>query len=229
MPQKLGDEQRTRISGVWLPLAVIAASCLCLWKVCRVCSIEVHPKCVTVVYDRRRKTIFATSVDRERKRGELSRTRYYSPLYYLSALFMLSNHSLIMVPPSSFYGTFTLPKSVLSPPGEAVECSIKNIQASDGAVDMVLTIRYVIPFDQLERYLAAVGPQPPNEAIAMAAAHVARVRCVDFSIGILISLSRREAVFIQVYREHLATKLMSEIAVRLTDLKIENVELLEGF
>ncbi|CCW71278.1 unnamed protein product [Phytomonas sp. Hart1] len=226
MSAKPGEGHPTRIANIWLPLAVVAASCLCLWKVCRICSIEVHPKCVTVVYDRRRKTIFATSADRERKRGELSRAKYYNPLYYLSTFFMSINHSMIMIPPSSFYGAFTLPRSVLEPPGEAVECSIKDIKASDGAVEMVLTIRYVIPFDQLERYLAAVGPQPPNQAIAIAAAHVARIRCADISIGILISLTRREGVFTMVYRNHLAMKLMSELAVRLIDMKIENVELL---
>lgn len=211
-----------------VPLAVIAVGVLTLWKVVRTCSVQVHPKCVTVVYDTRRRTVLCTSADREMRRQGLPRVTRFSPLLFLSGMLIYSHTSLLVVPPSSFFGAFTLPKSVFKAPGESVGCLVESIQVSDGAVDMALTISYIIPMEQLERYLAAVGPRPPNEVIGIAAADVARVRCADFSVGILISRARRDSIFAAPFREHLASKLMSEAAVCVVDAVVDNVELVEG-
>lgn len=213
--------------GRFLPLAVVAAGALCLWKLHRSCSVKVHPNCVAVVYDTRRRSILRTTADNDFHREGLPRTDHFSPLLYISSVF-LRRSSTLFVPPSSFFGCFTLPRSVFEPPGEAVDCTVEHLQLPDGAVDLYLTIRYILPFSQLERYLSAVGPQPPNERITVAAANVLRAHSADLSVGLLLSRSRREAMFMEGYRDHLATKLLSEVAVKLVDVVIENAELIEG-
>lgn len=210
-----------------VPLAVVVLGLATAWKIVKTCSVKVHDKCITVVYETRRRTILCTSADREHRRRGLPRTTHFSPLIYISGLLIYSNTSLLVVPPSSFFGTFTLPKSVLKVPGETVNCAVEDVHVADGAVDMIVAISYTIPFEKLERYLSAVGPQPPNEVIGLAVADVARVRCAEVSVGILISKSRRENIFMEPFREHLASKLMSEAAVNVVAVDIENVELIE--
>ncbi|EPY40876.1 hypothetical protein AGDE_03050 [Angomonas deanei] len=145
---------------VLLPLTVFAVGALCAWKISKTCSLSVHPKCVTVVYDTRRKAVLRTSADDELRKDDLPRVEHFSALFYMSKLLIYCSRSLVVVPPSSFFGVFTLPRSVFSEPGEAVDCVVENVAVPDGTVDMVLTLYYCIPFDSLERYLAAVGPQP---------------------------------------------------------------------
>ncbi|EPY33366.1 hypothetical protein STCU_02262 [Strigomonas culicis] len=157
---------------------------------------------------------------------DLPRVEHFSALFYLSKLSIYCSSSLVIVPPSSFFGVFTLPRSVFQEPGEAADCTVENVKVTDGTVDMILTIYYTIPFELLERYLAAVGPQAPNEIIAVAAAQIARLRGSEASVGILISKARRDAVFAPPYCSHLATKLMSEAAIRLIKVTFDKVELI---
>ncbi|KPA73146.1 hypothetical protein ABB37_10094 [Leptomonas pyrrhocoris] len=214
--------------GVLLPLAVAAAGALCLWKVIQTCSVPVHPRCVSVVYDTRRKTVLCTSADREMRADALPRVVHFSPALYLSSALMYCSRTRLFVPPSSFFGVFTLPRGVFEEPGEAVNCAVEGIAVSDGSVNMMVTVFYTIPFEQMERYLAAVGPVPPNEVIAKTVAHVARLRCAELSAGILLSKNRRDGVFMGPFKEHLTWKLMSEAAVAVSDVVVEQAILLEG-
>ncbi|CAG9567071.1 conserved hypothetical protein [Leishmania major strain Friedlin] len=213
--------------GVLLPLTVAGAGLLCLWKAFQICSVPVHPRCVTVVYDTRRKTVLCTSADREMRRGSLPRVSHFNVSMYFGSALMYWSGTRLLVPPSSFFGVFTLPRSVLEEPGESVNCAVEEVAVRDGTVNMMVTVFYTIPFDQVERYLAAVGPEPPNEVIGKAVAHIARVRCAEQSAGILLSKTRREA-FMGPYKDHLTSKLMSEAAVLVRDVAVENVVLLEG-
>lgn len=214
--------------GVLLPLAVAAAGVLCLWKAVQICSVPVHPRCVSVVYDTRRKTVLCTSADREMCKDSLPRVSHFSPALYLTSAIVCCSRTRLFVPPSSFFGVFTLPRGVFELPGESVNCAIEGVAVCDGAVNMMVTIFYTIPFEQMERYLAAVGPVPPNEVIGKTIAHVARLRCAELSAGILLSKNRREGVFMGPFREHLASKLMSEAAVSVEDVIVEKVLLVEG-
>lgn len=214
--------------GVILPLAVAAAGVLCLWKVVQTCSVPVHPRCVSVVYDTRRKTVLCTSADREIPHDALPRVSHFSPALYLTSALMYCSRTRLFVPPSSFFGVFTLPRGVFELPGESVNCAVEGVAVCDGSVNMMVTVFYTIQFDQLERYLAAVGPVPPNEVIAKTVAHIARVRCNELSAGILLSKNRREGVFMGPFREHVSAKLMSEAAVSVSDVIVEKVVLLEG-
>ncbi|KAK7194878.1 hypothetical protein NESM_000409000 [Novymonas esmeraldas] len=216
------------VGGVLLPLAVVSAGALCLWKVVQTCSISVHPRCITLVYDTRRKTLVCTSADRERRRDALPRVSHFSVSLYLSSALLSCTRTRLFVPPSSFFSVFTLPRGVLEEPGESCNCAVEEVAVRDAAVTMMVTVSYTIPFEQLERYLAAVGPVPPNEVIAKAVAHVARVRCAEQSAGILLSRSRRDSVFMPLFRGHLASRLMSDAAVRVSDVAVETVVLLES-
>jgi hypothetical protein len=188
----------------------------------------VHPRCVSVVYDTRRKTVLCTSADGELPHDTLPRVSHFSPTLYLTSMLMCCSRTRVFVPPSSFFGVFTLPRGVFELPGESVNCAVEGVAVSDGAVNMMVTVFYTIRFDQLERYLAAVGPVPPNELIGKTVAHVARLRCAELSAGILLSKGRRDGVFIAPFREHLTVKLMSEAAVSVSDVVVEKVSLLEG-
>ncbi|KAG5508626.1 hypothetical protein JIQ42_08413 [Leishmania sp. Namibia] len=221
-------ERPSSSGGGLLPLAVAGAGLLCLWKVVQVCSVPVHTRCVTVVYDTRRKTVLCTSADREMHRDSLPRVSHFAASLYFGSTLMYWSRTRLLVPPSSFFGVFTLPRGVFEKPGESVNCAVEEVAVSDGLVNMAVTIFYTIPFDQIERYLAAVGPEPPNEVIGKAAAHLARVRCAEQSAGILLSKARREAVFLDPYKDHLTSKLMSEAAVLVSDVAVESVVLLEA-
>lgn len=214
--------------GLLLPLAVTAVGALCLWKVAQTCSVPVHPRCVSVVYDTRRKTVLCTSADREIPHDALPRVSHFSPALYITSAWMYCSRTRLFVPPSSFFGVFTLPRGVFEEPGESVNCAVEGVAVCDGSVNMMVTVFYTIRFDQLERYLAAVGPVPPNEVIGKTVAHVARVRCTDLSAGFLLSKNRRDGVFTGPFRAHLVSKLMSEAAVSVTDVIVEKVVLLEG-
>lgn len=209
-----------------LPVGVTALGLLCLYKLYKVCSVKVVPGCVTVVYDTRRKTVLCTSIDKQMKRAYSPPINHFSPLLYFSSLFVYSTGDTVVSPPSPFFGTFTLPKSVFRPDEcEALNFTLENVPTMDGVALIIFTIRYTIPFDQLDRYLAAVGPRPPNEVIGVAAAAVARMHCGEVSIGILLNKARRDSVFMKGFTEHLRTKLMSESAVQLQRVTVENVEL----
>ncbi|GET85361.1 hypothetical protein, conserved [Leishmania tarentolae] len=212
--------------GTLLPLAVAGVGLLCLWKVLQICSVPVHPLCVTVVYDTRRKTIVCTSADAAMSRDSRPRASHVKASRHLGSTLMYWGRTRLLVPPSSFFGVFTLPRSVFEDPGESVNCVVEEVAVRDGSVNMMVTVCYTIPFDQMERYLAAVGPEPPNEMIGKAVAHVARVRCAEQSAGILLSKARREA-FMGPYKDHLTSKLMSEAAVLVRDVAVERVVLLE--
>lgn len=214
--------------GRLLPLAVTGAGLLCVWKVVQTCSVPVHPRCITVVYDTRRKTVLCTSADREMRKEVLPRVSHFSPTLYLGSALMYCSRTRLLVPPSSFFGVFTLPRGVFELPGESVNCAVEEVAVCDGVVNLMVTVFYTIPFAQLERYLAAVGAEPPNEVIAKAVAHVARVRCAEQSAGILLTKARREGVFMGPFKDHLAAKLMSEAAVMVSDVTVESVNLLDG-
>ncbi|KPI87854.1 hypothetical protein ABL78_3081 [Leptomonas seymouri] len=215
-------------TGVLLPLAVAAAGALCLWKVIQTCSVPVHPRCVSVVYDTRRKSVLCTSADCEMRHDTLPRVSHFSPVLYLTSAFMYCSRTRLLVPPSSFFGVFTLPRGVFTEPGESVNCTVEGVAVCDGSINMMVTVVYTIPFDQMERYLAAVGPVPPNEAIGKTVAHVARLRCAELSAGVLLSKHRRDGVFMEPFKAQLKSKLMSEATVLVSDVMVERVVLLES-
>ncbi|KEG10160.1 hypothetical protein DQ04_04101030 [Trypanosoma grayi] len=217
-------------NALLLPLAVTTLGMVCAWKICSRCLLRVHPSCVTVVYETRRNSILSSSMDKGHKASdELPQISHFRPAMYVIGMLLYRSKSLVVVPPSSFFSTFTLPRTVLDEQGdgEAVDCTVEGIHVTDGEMRMVLTLRYCIPFDQLERYLAAVGPAPPNERIAVAAAAVAKARGAELSVGLILNRSRRDAVFLAPFREHLSSKLMSEAAVKLIDATVESVEIAE--
>nr|CCM12478.1 hypothetical protein, conserved [Leishmania guyanensis] len=221
-------ERPSSSGGVLLPLAAVGAGLLCLWKAIQICSVPVHPRCVTVVYDTRRKTVLCTSADREMHRESLPRVSHFGVSLYFGSAMMYWSRTWLLVPPSSFFGVFTLPRGVFEEPGESVNCVVEEVAVRGGSVNIMATVFYTISFDQMERYLAAIGPEPPNEVIGKAVAHVARVRCAEQSAGILLSKTRREATFMGPYKDHLTSKLMSEAAVLVNDVVVESVVLLEG-
>ncbi|KAG5512265.1 hypothetical protein JKF63_07787 [Porcisia hertigi] len=222
------NERPTSSRGVLLPLTVAGVGLLCLWKVVQICSVPVHPRCVTIVYDTRRKTVLCTSADRDMHRDSLPRVSHFDVSLYFGSALMYWSRTRLLVPPTSFFGLFTLPRGVFEEPGESVNCVIEGVAVRDGSLNMMVTVFYTIPFNQIERYLAAVGPEPPNEVIGKAVAHVARVRCAEHSAGILLSKARREGLFMGPYKDHLTSKLMSEAAVLVSKVVVERVMLIDG-
>lgn len=220
--------QTGSVGDVLLPLAVAGTGLLCLWRLSQACTVPVHPRCITVIYETRRKTILCTSADGKQRASQLPRVTHFSPFLYLGSLLLFHSGSRLLIPPSSFFGVFTMPITALEDPGESVHCTVEAVEVCDGAVTIALTVQYIISLDELERYLAAVGPEPPNEVIAKAAAQVARLRCTDLSAGILLSKSRRDGIFMDPYKDHLASKLMSEAAVEVKGVFIDAVSLVDG-
>eukprot|EP00796_Vickermania_ingenoplastis_P010768 gene10768-7496_t len=184
------------------------------------CTVAVHPKCSAALFETRRRRMVFTTED--------SRRRQDNVLLSVARMLGLYSSSHLIVPPSSWFGTFTVPTSVLDPPGESVTLHMTGVQTTDGAVNMVMTVRYTIPFGELERYLAAVGPKEPTAVIASAAATVLRLTSAEVSVGILLSRSRRDGAFMASFRRHLATKLSSDAAIQLHDISIERVEPVTG-
>ncbi|ESL11693.1 hypothetical protein TRSC58_00550 [Trypanosoma rangeli SC58] len=226
----VGSSAESRLRAALLPLAVAVIGAGCLTRLYCRCILHVRPNCVTIVYETRRKTILATSMDKERGVNEgLLQYYHFRPLMCVIGYFLYSSKSLVVVPPSTFFGAFTLPRAVIEEHGEgrAVECTVEAIQATDGYVRMTLTVWYCIPFEQLERYLAAVGPTPPNERIAMVTAAVVKARAAELSVGLIINKAMREDSFLIPFREHLASKVMSEACVKLLDLIVESSEICE--
>ncbi|RNF11508.1 uncharacterized protein Tco025E_06653 [Trypanosoma conorhini] len=229
-PLALAPPAESRLRAVLLPLAVAVVGAGCLARLYRCCVLRVQPSCVTIVYETRRKTILATSMDKERGVNEgVLQYYHFRPLMCVVGHFLYSSKSLVVVPPSTFFSAFTLPRAVVEENGEgkAVDCTVEAIQVTDGYVRMVLTVRYCIPFEQLERYLAAVGPTPPNERIAVATAAAAKARASELSVGLIINKAMREESFLVPFRDHLASKLMSEACVKLLDVTIEGAEICE--
>ncbi|EKG05366.1 hypothetical protein TCSYLVIO_003558 [Trypanosoma cruzi] len=227
-PLAVTPPAESKFFALLLPLAAVTFGALSFARICRRCIVRVHPSCVTIVYETRRKTILTTSMDKERgANDDMTHFCHFRPLMCMIRYFLYSSKSLVVLPPTSFFGAFTLPRAVLEECGEgrAVDCTVEAIQVTDGYVRMVLTIRYCIPFQQLERYLAAVGPMPPNERIAMAAAAAAKTRAAELSVGLIINKSRREDSFLVSFREHLASKLISEACVKLIDATVESAEI----
>lgn len=131
----------------------------------------------------------------------------------------------VVKPPSSLFRVFVLPRAVFTRSGSVVSCAVAQVEVADGWVSMWLTVRYRIPFAQLERYLAANGPHAPHEAMAECVAEVVRTHAAHVSVGNLISHSRRQAVFMPDFTSHLYTRLMSETVVCILEVRVENVEL----
>ncbi|ORC91244.1 uncharacterized protein TM35_000062490 [Trypanosoma theileri] len=212
-----------------LPLAVAALGAVCAWRLYRRCVVRVDEGCVTVVYETRRNSILSTSLDQDRSssRDELPQISHFRPAMYVIASLLYTSRSVVVVPPTSFFNTFTLPASLLREEGdgEAVACRIDALRAADGALTLAITVRYRIPVEQLERYLAAVGPVPPNERIAVALADAARARGAELSVGLILNEERREAVFLQPLQEQLASRLMSEAGVKLLGVTVDWVEI----
>ncbi|EAN76450.1 uncharacterized protein TEOVI_000142300 [Trypanosoma equiperdum] len=216
---------REKNNGLLLSFAVTAMGVACLVKLYKRCFVRVPPHCVTVVYETRRNSILASSM--EEANNELPQVSHFRPLMYIVSLLLYRSKKLVIVPPTSFFSTFTLPCSVLdeSGDGEVVDCTVEDIHVTDGSVRMVMTIRYCIPINELERYLAAVGPTAPNERIALAAAGAARARGAELSVGLIINKSKRDTAFLEPFRAHLSSKLMSESCVKVLDVVVEAAEI----
>ncbi|KAH9577866.1 hypothetical protein LSM04_008519 [Trypanosoma melophagium] len=212
-----------------LPLAAAALGAVCVWRLYRRCVVRVDEGCVTVVYETRRNSILATSFDQDRTAcgDELPKISHFRPAMYIIASLLYTSRGVVVVPPTSFFATFTLPATLLREggDGEAVACRIDALRATDGALNIAITVRYRIPVEQLERYLAAVGPVPPNERIAVALADAARARGAELSVGLILNEERRESVFLQPLREQMASRLMSETGVKMMGVTVDWVEI----
>lgn len=130
--------------NVLVPVSVIALSALCVWKLYKKCALRVRPQCVAVVYDTRRRRVLCTSLDYDR--AKLHQPFISSSHTKWSKLLLHQRNSLILVPPSSLFDVFILPKGVFSDVGEMVACEVDNVNLKDGAVKLSCTIRYNIPF-----------------------------------------------------------------------------------
>lgn len=175
-----------------------------------------------IVFDVRRRRVLYTTEDSERPLPESAgRLRRWS-----GALRLQSNSFIFCPLPRTFFSLFVLPRQVFTPPGVTVKCHLHGIEAIDGVVSMEVEVGYVVPFEEIDRYLAAVGPQPPTEMIALIAAQVFRVNSASVSVGILLSRSRRDSKLMYSFRQHLETKLRSEAAIQMCSLSVVKVELL---
>lgn len=203
-------------------VVVAVGAGLLLWRVLKAITIPVSPDdCVVVFQVRRRRVLFTTDD------GCRESVRSNRPLdFFLRRVLRLYSQHHLCFPRTSFITTFTMPKTALEPPGEMARLTVKHVHTSDGMVDIVLDVQYVIPFGGLERYLAAVGPYPPTELIAAIAAQVMKVTCAEVSMGILLSRTRRDGVFMMSFRERFQTKLLSMAAVELHDVTVNSVTML---
>nr|CCC92714.1 unnamed protein product [Trypanosoma congolense IL3000] len=218
------DRRRTLL----LSVAAATLGFACVVKLYNRCVVHIAPNCVTVVYETRRKSILASSLEREAG-NELPHVSPLRPIMYLVSLLLYSSKTLILRPPTSLFSTFTLPRKVIdeSNGGETMTCAVEDVYVTDGTIRMVMTVRYCIPVDQLERYLAAVGPTPPTEHIGFAVADVARARGAELSVGLIINKSKRDAVFLEGFCTHLSSKLMSELCVKLLDVTVDTAEVVD--
>ncbi|KAG8340847.1 hypothetical protein ERJ75_000255300 [Trypanosoma vivax] len=207
--------------------AAVAVAAMALGvKLINRCLLRVPRDCVTIVYDTRRNTILSTSMEGADAARVVQQMSHFRPLMYIVSAFLYSNKNYVVVPFSSFFGTFTIPRTALDEErgGNVVNCTVEDVHVADGSVNIVFTLYYCIPVEQLERYLAAVGPVPPNESIATAIADVARVHGAQLSLGILLHEKKRETMFLQPFQEHLASRLISEVCVKLLCVTVNSVE-----
>lgn len=213
---------------------------VCVWKGFKACQQKVAPDCAAIVFQYRRRKVLYTTEDNMRlfpdpnnqrnKHNNAAKTNNAnntSMFRRLSRALHLQTPSHIFVPPLTSFGVFTVPAAVFDIPGEAVPCLMNGVRTTDGSVRISLRVFYCIPFEDLDRYLAAVGPKAPNEIIAIAAAQVLRAKSAGVSVGILLSRSRRDGLFMTSFRDTLSTKLMSEAAIELCDIIVDKVEALE--
>lgn len=224
-------------------VGVTAVTFVCAWKVIKHCTVPVDPHSTAIVYYTVRNQVLYTTDDptrffdkRIRQTEETSfsfrnssmelvtPTRFPLLLRYLCHTFHLYSDTYVVVPPSSFFSVFHVPKTMWEPPGEECTISVRSVPTIDGQVNIALLVRYCLSFEELERFLAAVGPQSPIERIAVLAAEVLRFKCSTVSIGLLLSRSRCEGLFLPSLREGVASRLRSVLAIDVLDVALEKVE-----
>lgn len=224
-------------------VGVTAVTGIVIWRKIKECTVPVAPHETAIVYDTRRNRILYTTEDPVRV------IRNHFTLKELPALFLRSSnvvsmipqpsgtrirslfHALhlysdtyIVVPPSPFYALFKLPKKIWAPPGETCIIHMMSLETKDGEVNVAIKLRYCISFESIERYIAAVGPQAPISRLNGLTSQVLRDKCAGVTVGTLTSRSRCATIFLPSFRETLASKVKSQLAVDLLEVTVERAE-----
>ena len=230
----------------WEQLAVYGLGALAVIGIARklykTCVVRVAPDTVTVVYNVHRRSVFSSSTDeplsppRDTRRtvsGQLWRTVSHVARSVMQrgvwCLLFPASATFVVRPPFPMFATFSLPRPVLDASGGvAVDCVVEDVPVVDGNLRFTLTIAFFVDRADLNRYLTILGAVAPHEAIGRSVGACLRDEARKYSSGVLLAKQRRTTVFLPEFSAHLRSALCAECCVRVRDVVIESVQLVDS-